>query len=143
MTFWYYLRVAPGELQPIALRKMDAFFRGRATLPAGGGAPVEYVRVKVAVILRTALAIEDIACERAPVLDDGRLDEAKWVRAAGAERVLATRGAVQRDPEAVVIDASARFEARRQGALARWEPTQADAGALRALVNRRAGWEML
>ena len=142
MTFWYYLRVAPGELQPVPLRTMDAFFRGRAKLPAGG-APVEYVRVKVAVVSRTALAIEDIACHRAPVLEDGRLDEEKWVKAAGAERVLAARAAVRRDRDQVVIDATDRFEARRQAALARWEPTSADAGALRELVNRRAGWEML
>jgi hypothetical protein len=142
VAFWYYLRPAPGELLPVPLRTMEAFFRGRARLPADGGGAVHYVRVRVAVVRRTALAIEDIACQRVPVRDDGRLDEEQWLRRAGAEIVLAARRTRAPSP-GVLVDARDRFEARRQDALLRWQPTQEDAAALRALVNRRAGWEVL
>jgi hypothetical protein len=142
VAFWYFVRAAPGDLRPIALREMEEFFRGRARLPTVNGS-VDYIRVKVATQQRTAMSVEEVSCERAPLLADGRLDESRWLRAAGAERVLAAQPRVRRRSTGVVIDARDRFEARRQAALARWEPTRADASALRELVNCRAGWEML
>jgi hypothetical protein len=142
VAFWYFLRTAPGCLSPVPTSEMDAFFQGRGKLPAKGEA-VEYIRVQVAELQRTAMSVEDVCCQRVPVLPDGRLDEALWLLAAGAEHVEAAKGKPRREPGGVVVDARHRFEARRQRALSKWQPTEADAKALCALVNQRAGWEML
>lgn len=142
MAFWYFIRSAPGELQPVPLRTMEAFFRQRARLPGESDGFVRYAGLAVSVSGRTAMGIERLWFARCRLRSDGRLDEEHLIQVAAARRKL-LRGEARAERTGALVDASKLFELRGLRNQCDWEPEDSELLALRRLVNHRAGWEML
>ena len=137
-TVWYFLRQVPGELQPLTRIAFEAFMSGEVSLPTDEDGYVRYVEVVVRLENRQATELLSLGFFRTRALADGHVDPDHRFEIMAAAGGLMSGAIASVEPIPGVVNAEHRFAARRLHNLSRWEPEEADAPALRELVNRRA-----
>jgi hypothetical protein len=146
---WRYQRVAPGDFRRVATDTYYRWLRREAPLPLPPDADghVKMVIVTVALVERRALLVLHVEYSRrkvdAAALPED-LDEEHSRKVMRAVYELQERqqqealnpGSAKGGP---VIDAKLRFLTAKRG----WRPMKEDEVGLRAVINRRAGWELM
>ncbi|HUJ27093.1 MAG TPA: hypothetical protein VLW85_13800, partial [Myxococcales bacterium] len=128
----------PGEIRRISNPSMQRFLVGERTLPHDGDGFVRCIGMSLELESRKPSHVSQVWFSKIRVLADGRVDPhhrhetAKLAQAEGRERTAST-----------VIAADHHFARRRLSHLGEWRPEERDLAALRAVVNTRAGKEML
>jgi hypothetical protein len=137
LALWYFLCARPGELRPLPLAQVDAFFSSGGRLPDDNGV-VRYLEVVVQFEDRKAVEVLRITGSQHRVIADGTLDRQHLgeVMALAGEAAL---GGVLAFKRPGVIDAEHRFARRRLEHVGPWKPSQVELALLRTLVNRKAG----
>jgi hypothetical protein len=135
---WYFLRLAPGELRPVARATLDRFFLREATLPNHEGM-ARYVDVVVGVEDRKAVEVVRYGGFQYRVDAHGTLDAQQLgeVMALASEAVLGS--VLPTDLVPGVVAGEHRYAERRLEHVSRWRLSDAEPALLRALVNRKAG----
>jgi hypothetical protein len=138
-TVWYFLRPPSGELYPVACAAVEAFFAGKASLPADPDGSVRYVEVAVRLEHRRAVEVLRVGYFQQRVGRGGKLDQRhlREVMAVAGEATFGGLGVTR--PPAGIIAAEHRFAGRRLAHLSQWQPTTAEVAAIQRLVNQKAG----
>jgi hypothetical protein len=139
-ALWFFQRVAPGEIRRITNPIMQRFLTGERGLPHDGDGFVRCIGMSLDLHDRKLAQVSRIWFSKIRVGEDGRVDphhRHETVKLAQAEVQQMARA------ESSVVVAGHRFAARRLSHLAEWHPEERDLQALRAVVNTRAGKEML
>jgi hypothetical protein len=142
-AIWTFLRTRPGELLPVSYRAVDEFLSGGGRLQADAEGFVRYAEVIVNLENRRAREVLRAGFFQHRARKDGQLDRKhfKEVLAATAD---ATMGWLQLDESPPgVIPAEHQFAKRRLEHLSTWKATPDELAALRELVNRKAGREIM
>jgi hypothetical protein len=117
---------------------MQRFLVGERTLRHDGDGFVRCIGMSLELRNRKPAMVARVWFSKIRVREDGLVDPhhrhetAKLARTAGSE-----------GGEASIVSAQHLFAARRLSHLGEWRPEERDLSALRALVNTRAGKEML
>ena len=139
-ALWFFQRTAPGEIRRISNPSMQRFLVGERALPQDGDGFVRCIGMSVELQNRKPATVARVWFSKMRVSGDGRVDphhRHETVR-------LAQEKARHLAPvESTVVVAGHRFAARRLSHLGEWRPEEKDLAALRAMVNTRAGKEML
>lgn len=139
-TLWFFQRTAPGEIRRISNPSMQRFLVGERPLQQDGDGFVRCIGMSLELRSRKPALVSRVWFSKIRVSNDGRVDPhhrhetAKLARAEVQHVVQA---------ESSVVVAGHRFAERRLNHLGEWRPEERDLTALRALVNTRAGKEML
>ena len=139
-ALWFFQRTAPGEIKRISNPSMQRFLVGECSLPHDGDGFVRCIGMSLELQDRKPSNVARVWFSKIRVRDDGRVDPHHRHETAKLARAEA-RQVAPADPEVVV--AGHRFAARRLSHLGEWRPEERDLSALRAIVNTRAGKEML
>jgi hypothetical protein len=143
LSTWFFIRPRPGGLQPVALRRIEAFFDGDGHLPADDDGRVQYVEVIVRLEDRRAVEVVRMSFFQCRAQADGTLDRRHYMQLMATAGEAAFGGmAVSKAPPGVV-SAEHKFAQRRLDHLTHWTPTEAEVEMLRGLVNRKARRELL
>jgi len=143
MSVWFFVRLGPGDLRPLPPEEMEAFLKAERPLPADSERLVHYVGLEVGEDRGAIMTVGRTWFGRCPVREDGTLDQRAMLAQVNARVAAHSRLADWRPGTDVVVDARDVFEARRRQHETRWEPTESDLTKLKALVNARAGWNIL
>lgn len=139
-ALWFFQRTAPGEIKRISNPSMQRFLVGERALPHDGDGFVRCIGMSVELQDKKPANVARVWFSKIRVGVDGRVDphhRHETVKLAQAEvRQL-------QPPESSLVSAGHRFAARRLSHLGEWRPEERDLVALRAVVNTRAGKEML
>ena len=139
-TLWFFQRIGPGEIRRISNPSMQRFLVGERPLQHDGDGFVRCIGMSLELRQRKPAQVARVWFSKIRVSDDGRVDPhhrhetAKLARAEVQHAVQA---------ESSVVVAGHRFAERRLSHLGEWRPEEKDLAALRAVVNTRAGKEML
>jgi len=139
-TLWFFQRTAPGEIRRISNPSMQRFLVGECPLPQDGDGFVRCIGMSLELHDHKPAQVARVWFSKIRVRDDGRVDPhhrheiAKLARSEGPS-------APPHAPS--VVSAAHRFAMRRLSHLREWRPEERDLTALRAVVNTRAGKEML
>lgn len=138
---WWFIRSSEGEFASISHRKFDDFFRGALAVPAHDGF-VRVVLVAGETEDRRAIGVRTFEFTKWRVDDRGLHDGDEALADAGRymSRLHEHESSAR---EAGVLSATARIEKKRYLERSRWNPTERDAEALRAAINRRAKGEIV
>jgi hypothetical protein len=139
-TLWFFQRTRPGEIQRISNPSMQRFLVGERALPHDGDGFVRCIGLSLELHNKKPATVARIWFSKIRVRDDGRVDphhRHETVKLAQTEAQLLGQAGSS------VVVAGHRFAERRLSHLAEWRPEQKDLEALRAVVNTRAGKEML
>ena len=139
-TLWFFQRIGPGEIKRITNSSMQRFLVGERALPHDGDGFVRCIGMSLELHNRKPAQVARVWFSKIRVRDDGRVDphhRHETVKLAQAE----ARHMAQ--AESSVVVAGHRFAERRLSHLGEWRPEERDLAALRAVVNTRAGKEML
>lgn len=143
LSTWFFIRTRPGELQPVALRRIEDFFSRDGRLPADDGGRVQYAEVMVRLEDRLAVEVVRLGYFQCRAQEDGALDRRHYMSLMATAGEAAFGGmAVSKAPPGVV-SAEHKFAQRRLDHLTRWAPTEDEVEILRGLVNRKARRELL
>jgi hypothetical protein len=140
LAIWYFLRSRPGDLRSLPRAHVDRFFSGGGRLDNDGGV-VRYVEVVVQLEDRRAVEVLRVTGFQHRALADGTIDRNHLFDVMALAGEAASGGLVSsafKSPPGVV-DAEHRFAQRRLDNVGKWEPSPAELGRLRALVNEKAG----
>lgn len=137
-ALWFFQRTAPGEIRRIPNPSMQRFLVGERSLPHDGDGFVRCVGMSVELKNRKPQAIARVWFSKIRVREDGTVDPHHKQEVAK----LAEDEVEQRRDTSVII-AGHHFARRRLSNLGEWRPEEKDLDALRAVVNTRAGREML
>jgi hypothetical protein len=140
---WFFLRPRPGELRPLAQNAVEDFFFRDGQLPADAEGYVRYAEVAILFENRRAVEVLRVEYFQHRARADGTLDRAHHRKVMAAAGEAAFGHLPFPKPPPAVIGAQQRFAQRRLDHLSRWKPTRAETGQLRALVNRKAGGEIM
>ena len=139
-ALWFFQRTAPGEIRRITNPLMQRFLVGERALPQDGDGFVRCIGMSLELQNRKPAQVTRVWFSKIRVSGDGRVDphhRHETVKLAQKEaRQIAQAGSS-------VVAAGHRFAARRLSHLGEWRPEEKDLAALRAVVNTRAGKEML
>jgi hypothetical protein len=136
-ALWFFQRLAPGEIKRIPNPSMQRFLVGERALPHDGDGFVRCIGMSLELRDRKPATVSRVWFSKIRVRDDGRVDPhhrhemAKLAQAQGEQTGTS------------VVIADHRFAQRRLSHLGEWRPEEKDLAALRAMVNNRAGKEML
>lgn len=137
-TLWFFHRTGPGEIRRISNPSMQRFLVGERGLPHDGdgfvrciGMSLEVQRGKPAIVSRVWFSKIRVNAE-GKVDPHHRHETAKLARAEQAAQAQTS-----------VVAAGHLFARRRLLHLGEWRPEERDLAALRAVVNTKAGKEML
>ena len=139
-ALWFFQRTAPGEIRRIQNVSMQRFISGESPLPHDGDRFVRFIGMSVELKNRKPQTVARVWFSKIRVLEDGRVDpqhRPEVVRLAREEAEQLSRAGSS------VIVAGHHFAKRRLSNLGEWRPEEKDLAALRAVVNTRAGREML
>ena len=137
-ALWFFQRVAPGEIKRISNPSMQRFLVGERPLQHDGDGFVRCIGMSLELRDRKPATVSRVWFSKIRVRDDGRVDphhRHEMAKMAQAE--------AQQLAESSVVVAGHRFAQRRLSHLGEWRPEEKDLVALRAVVNTRAGKEML
>lgn len=143
LSTWFFIRPRPGELRPVALRRIEDFFNGDGQLPADDEGRVQYAEVMVRLEDRRAVEVVRLSYFQCRAQADGTLDRQHYMAMTATALEAASRGIISPQPTPGVVDAEHRFAQRRFDHLSRWAPSKAEEELLRVLVNRKARRELL
>ncbi|MCP3163140.1 hypothetical protein [Myxococcus qinghaiensis] len=143
---WIYRRSAPGELHPVPTKKWDLWVFGKASLPPSEDGFVWFVSVIAWGENRNVARLGQMDFWKSRVDERGvHSEELKLVEMrVTMQGVWAKMGdswsgkKTPTEPQ-TVVDATSRFQAQQY----KWKPTPEDARALRDILNRRVGWEVI
>jgi hypothetical protein len=139
-TLWFFQRTGPGQIKRIPNPSMQRFLVGERPMPQDGDGFVRCIGMSVELHNNKPATVSRVWFSKIRVKDDGRVDPhhrhetAKLAKREAAHLVLA---------DSSVVVAGHRFAERRLSHLGEWRPEQRDLDALRAVVNTKAGKEML
>src|SRR5437763_5796139 len=139
-ALWFFQRVAPGEIKRISNPSMQRFLVGERPLQHDGDGFVRCIGMSLELRDRKPAQVARVWFSKIRVRDDGRVDPHHRHETAKLARTE-TQHAAQ--AESSVVVAGHRFAERRLSHLREWRPEERDLLALRAVVNTRAGKEML
>lgn len=137
-ALWFFHRTAPGEIRRISNPSMQRFLVGERALPHDGDGFVRCIGMSLELVERKPSHVARVWFSKIRVSADGRVDPHH--RHETAKLALAEE---HPKPESSVIVAGHHFARRRLSHLAEWRPEERDLAALRAMVNTKAGKEML
>lgn len=137
-ALWFFQRTAPGELRRISNPTMQRFLVGERPMQHDGDGFVRCIGMSLELRDRKPSTITQVWFSKIRVLADGRVDPHH--RHETAKQAEAEAAALQRSS---IVPAGHLFAARRLSHLGEWHPEERDIDALRAVVNSRAGKEML
>jgi len=139
-TLWFFQRTAPGEIRRIPNPSMQRFLAGERPLPHDGDGFVRCIGMSLELHDRKPAHVARVWFSKIRVNEEGRVDP---------HHRHETARLAQPDAEppvhsgSSVVAAGHRFARRRLSHLAEWRPEERDLAALRAVVNTRAGKQML
>ena len=139
-ALWFFQRTGPGEIKRISNPSMQRFLTGERPLPGDGDGFVRCIGMSLELRDKKPSTVARVWFSKIRVGDDGRVDPHHRPQMAKLAREE-VQHAVQ--AESSVVVAGHRFAQRRLSHLGEWRPEEKDLTALRALVNTRAGKEML
>ncbi len=137
-ALWFFHRTAPGEIRRISNPSMQRFLVGERPLPHDGDGFVRCIGMSLELQNRKPAIVSRVWFSKIRVRDDGRVDPHHR-----HETVKLANSAPEEAPEASIVTAAHRFAERRLSNLGEWRPEERDLAALRAVVNTKAGREML
>jgi hypothetical protein len=138
-TLWFFQRTGPGEIRRISNPSMQRFLVGERALPNDGDGFVRCIGVSLELQSRKPSVVARVWFSKIRVNAEGKVDPhhrhetAKVARANGHSAHAGSS----------VVPASHRFALRRLSHLREWNPEEPDLAALRAMVNTKAGKQML
>lgn len=138
-ALWFFQRTGPGEIRRIPNPSMQRFLVGERPLPHDGDGFVRCIGMSLELYRKKPAQVSRVWFSKIRVRDDGRVDphhHHETAKLARAQEKLARA-------ESSVVAAEHRFAERRLSHLGEWRPEEKDLAALRAVVNTRAGKEML
>jgi hypothetical protein len=138
-TLWFFQRTGPGEIRRISNPSMQRFLVGERALPHDGDGFVRCIGMSLEIQDRKPAQVARLWFSKIRVKQDGKIDphhRHETVKLARAE-------IPDPHPHSSVVVAGHRFALRRLSHLAEWRPEERDLTALRAVVNTKAGREML
>jgi hypothetical protein len=138
-TLWFFQRTAPGEIRRIPNPSMQRFLVGERALRHDGDGFVRCIGMSLELHDRKPAHVARVWFSKIRVNDEGRIDPHHRHETAKLARTE-TRHA---HSGSSVVAAGHRFASRRLSHLAEWHPEERDLAALRAVVNTRAGKQML
>jgi len=136
-TLWFFQRTAPGEIRRISNPSMQRFLVGERALRQDGDGFVRCIGMSVELHDRKPAHVSRVWFSKIRVNDEGRVDPHHRHETAKLARTEAVH------PGSSVVAAGHRFARRRLSHLAEWHPEERDLAALRAIVNTKAGKQML
>jgi hypothetical protein len=139
-TLWFFQRTGPGEIRRISNPSMQRFLVGESALRHDGDGFVRCIGMSVEVQNRKPAQVARVWFSKIRVNDEGKVDPHHR-----HETVKLARAEAQQKAQAdsSVVAAGHRFAVRRLSHLSEWRPEEQDLMALRALVNTKAGKQML
>jgi hypothetical protein len=137
-ALWFFHRTAPGEIRRISNPSMQRFLVGERPLQHDGDGFVRCIGVSLELRGKRLAQVSRVWFSKIRVREDGRVDPHH--RQETARLARAQHAATE---ESSVVAAAHRFALRRLSHLGEWRPEESDLTALRAVVNTRAGKEML
>ena len=135
-TLWFFQRTAPGEIRRISNPSMQRFLVGERPLPHDGDGFVRCIGMSLELRDRKPATVARVWFSKIRVREDGTVDPHHRHQMA---KVAQSEG----NAEGTVVSAQHRFAQRRLSHLGEWRPEEKDLAALRAVVNTRAGKELL
>jgi len=136
-ALWFFQRLGPGEIKRISNPSMQRFLVGERPLPQDGDGFVRCIGMSLELRDRKPATVSRVWFSKIRVRADGLVDPHHRHEMAKVAARQAEEGATS------VVEASHRFAQRRLSHLGEWRPEERDLAALRAVVNHRAGKEML
>jgi len=138
-TLWFFQRTGPGEIRRIPNPSMQRFLVGERGLPHDGDGFVRCIGISLELQQRKPSLVSRVWFSKIRVNEEGKVDPHHRHETA---KVARTHG---HPPHAgsTVVPASHRFALRRLSHLREWNPEERDLAALRAVVNTKAGKQML
>jgi hypothetical protein len=139
-ALWFFQRTGPGEIRRIPNPSMQRFLVGERALPHDGDGFVRCIGMSLEVHDDKPAQVARIWFSKIRVNAEGKIDPhhrhetAKMARAEAHQKTQA---------ESSVVVAGHRFALRRLSHLGEWRPEERDLAALRAVVNTKAGRQML
>jgi len=139
-TLWFFQRTAPGEIRRISNPSMQRFLVGERALPQDGDGFVRCIGMSLELHGKKPANVSRVWFSKIRVNEQGKVDPhhrhetAKLARTEAQQVVHA---------ESSVVVAGHRFALRRLSHLGEWRPEERDLAALRAVVNTKAGKQML
>jgi len=139
-TLWFFQRTAPGEIRRISNPSMQRFLVGERALPQDGDGFVRCIGMSLELHGKKPANVSRVWFSKIRVNDQGKVDPHHRHETAKLARTEAQQ-VVQ--AESSVVVAGHRFALRRLSHLGEWRPEERDLAALRAVVNTKAGKQML
>jgi hypothetical protein len=138
-TLWFFQRTAPGEIRRIPNPSMQRFLVGERPLRQDGDGYVRCIGMSLELHDRKPALVSRVWFSKIRVTEEGRVDPHHR-----HETAKLAHAQVEPPPStSSVVVAGHHFARRRLSHLAEWRPEERDLVALRALVNTRAGKQML
>jgi hypothetical protein len=139
-TLWFFQRTAPGEIRRISNPTMQRFLVGERALPHDGDGFVRCIGMSLELHGKKPAQVSRVWFSKIRVNEEGKVDPHHRHETAKLARTEAQH-VVQ--AESSVVVAGHRFAMRRLSHLGEWRPEERDLMALRAVVNTKAGKQML
>jgi hypothetical protein len=139
-TLWFFQRTGPGQIRRISNPSMQRFLVGERALPHDGDRFVRCIGISLEVLDRKPAQVSRVWFSKIRVNDEGKIDPHHRHETAKLARAEAQQMA---QAESSVVVAGHRFALRRLSHLGEWRPEERDLIALRAVVNTKAGKQML
>ena len=139
-TLWFFQRTAPGEIRRISNPSMQRFLVGERALRQDGDGFVRCIGMSLELHGQKPANVSRVWFSKIRVNDQGKVDPHHRHETAKLARTEAQQ-VVQAGSSVVV--AGHRFALRRLSHLGEWRPEERDLTALRAVVNTKAGKQML
>jgi hypothetical protein len=139
-ALWFFQRTAPGEIRRIQNVSMQRFIAGERSLPHDGDGFVRCIGMSVELKNRKPQTVARVWFSKIRVREDGRVDPHHRHE---VTRLAQKETGPDGQAGSSVIAAGHHFAKRRLSNLSEWRPEEKDLEALRAVVNTRAGREML
>jgi len=137
-ALWFFHRTAPGQIRRISNPSVRRFLVGERPLPHDGDGFVRCIGMSLELRGKKLSQVKRLWFSKIRVREDGHVDPHHR-----HETVRLARSEAQQAAESSVVVAGHRFAMRRLSHLGEWRPEESDLTALRAVVNTRAGKEML
>jgi len=139
-TLWFFQRTGPGEIRRISNPSMQRFLVGERPLPHDGDGFVRCIGMSLEIQGRKPAQVARVWFSKIRVNDEGRIDPHHRHETVKMARPEAHEAA---GAGSSVVVARHRFALRRLSHLGEWKPEERDLNALRAVVNTKAGKQML
>ncbi len=139
-TLWFFQRTGPGEIRRISNPAMRRFLVGERALTQDGDGFVRCIGMSVEVQNKKPAQVARVWFSKIRVNEEGKVDPHH--RHETAKLARPEDDGMARAGSSVVV-AGHRFARRRLSHLGEWRPEERDLTALRAVVNTKAGRQVL